>query len=84
MCGIVGLWDLEKRYQSREIRSLVKRMCNTLESRGPDDGDVWIDSKDNFCLGHKRLSILEVSNLERHDYMPFHMLFACLCNLVYG
>lgn len=65
MCGLVGLWDLKKRYRSSEIISLVDKMCKTLKSRGPDDQDIWIDKKNNFCFGHRRLSILEISDLGR-------------------
>lgn len=36
-------------------------MTNTLVHRGPDDFDVWTDSKIGVALGHRRLSILDLS-----------------------
>ena len=63
MCGFVGLWDLKNKYRSHEIISIVKKMRDSLASRGPDDEGIWLDKSSNFCFGHRRLSILEVSRL---------------------
>ena len=63
MCGFVGLWDLKNKYRSHEIISIVKKMRDSLTSRGPDDKGTWLDKSSNFCFGHRRLSILEVSRL---------------------
>jgi asparagine synthase (glutamine-hydrolysing) len=38
-------------------------MTETLVHRGPDDGGVWIDEKAGVALGHRRLSILDLSPL---------------------
>ncbi|MBH71527.1 MAG: asparagine synthase (glutamine-hydrolyzing) [Pelagibacteraceae bacterium] len=62
MCGIVGFWNL--RSQGRgNLQNIICNMTNTLESRGPDDKGTWIDKKNNICLGHRRLSIIELSKL---------------------
>jgi asparagine synthase (glutamine-hydrolysing) len=36
-------------------------MTKTLIHRGPDHGDEWIDSEAGIALGHRRLSILDLS-----------------------
>lgn len=36
-------------------------MTNTLRHRGPDDGDIWVDAETGIALGHRRLSILDLS-----------------------
>ena len=36
-------------------------MTNSLAHRGPDAGDVWADTQTGIALGHRRLSILELS-----------------------
>ncbi len=36
-------------------------MAATLFHRGPDDAGVWADEKDGVALGHRRLSILDLS-----------------------
>ncbi len=52
MCGIVGFnWKDEK---------LIKKLTHLLDHRGPDKQDFYID--DSLCLGHTRLSILDLSD----------------------
>lgn len=36
-------------------------MTESLRHRGPDDGDVWLDETGAVGLGHRRLSILDLS-----------------------
>jgi asparagine synthase (glutamine-hydrolysing) len=36
-------------------------MVNTLKHRGPDDHGVWIDHEGSIAFGHRRLSILDLS-----------------------
>ena len=80
MCGFAGLWDLKKRYQSQELITTVKKMCETLKSRGPDDDDIWLDKKNNFCFGHRRLSIIEISNLGRQPMISRNKRFVIAYN----
>ena len=35
-------------------------MTEAIEHRGPDGGDIWIE--DNIGLGHRRLSIIDLSS----------------------
>ena len=80
MCGFAGLWDLKKRYQSQELITTVKKMCETLKSRGPDDNDIWLDKKNNFCFAHRRLSIIETSNLGRQPMISRNKRFVIAYN----
>lgn len=41
--------------------ALLRRMADTLIHRGPDDGGVWCDSEQRIGLGHRRLSIVDLS-----------------------
>ena len=43
------------------LRSIVLQMTDRLRHRGPDDADVWTDPKAGVALGHRRLSILDLS-----------------------
>jgi asparagine synthase (glutamine-hydrolysing) len=36
-------------------------MADALHHRGPDDGGVWVDEAEGIALGHRRLSILDLS-----------------------
>jgi asparagine synthase (glutamine-hydrolysing) len=56
MCGILGVLSAK-----RTSRDEVCAMLEVLRRRGPDDGDVWQDSEVGISLGHRRLSILDLS-----------------------
>ena len=57
MCGINGILHLQS--QKKVDERLLTKMRDTLEHRGPDDKGLFIEN--NIGLGHRRLSILDVS-----------------------
>ncbi|MGH6989437.1 MAG: asparagine synthase (glutamine-hydrolyzing), partial [Stellaceae bacterium] len=62
MCGLTGFLDSGP--APRESRAAtVAAMTQTLHHRGPDDGGVWIDDEAGIALGHRRLSIIDLSPL---------------------
>ena len=57
MCGFAG-------YLSNKIfneKDILVNMVNKIHSRGPDSEGFWLDSNYGFAVGHKRLSILDLS-----------------------
>ena len=56
MCGIVGAVARE-----RVDRALVERMRDRLVHRGPDAEGLWASPDGRVCLGHRRLSIVDLS-----------------------
>lgn len=68
MCGITGIFSPQG-FDAQQAPSLVRRMTDTLTHRGPDDSDVWLDAEAGIALGHRRLSILDLSPLGRQ---PMH------------
>jgi asparagine synthase (glutamine-hydrolysing) len=59
MCGIAGFIHFA---EGREVPStLLMAMLKPIHHRGPDDGGVWIDEQHGVALGHRRLSILDLS-----------------------
>ncbi|MDC0761646.1 asparagine synthase (glutamine-hydrolyzing) [Brevibacillus sp. AG] len=56
MCGIYGIVRSEKRVYENELRIMGER----LKHRGRDDEGIFLH--DNIGLGHKRLSIIDVTN----------------------
>ena len=57
MCGVVGIW--RRGSGERADPALVERMLATILHRGPDGGGIW--SEGRVALGHRRLSILDLS-----------------------
>jgi len=60
MCGISGVWPAEAAPLD-SVRAVAEAMADTLRHRGPDDGGVWADAEAGIALGHRRLSILDLS-----------------------
>jgi asparagine synthase (glutamine-hydrolysing) len=61
MCGITGFWDTSRQLSVDSLKAIVSKMSNTLIHRGPDDGGSWADADMGIVLGHRRLSILDLS-----------------------
>jgi asparagine synthase (glutamine-hydrolysing) len=57
MCGINGILHLQ--LQKKVDERILTKMRDSLEHRGPDDKGLFIEN--NIGLGHRRLSILDVS-----------------------
>lgn len=58
MCGIVGIANLDGKPVSR---SSLQAMADAVEHRGPDGSGYFVDN--NIGLGHRRLSIIDISAL---------------------
>ena len=62
MCGIAGILKNALKNSdnsTREVSSVIKKMTKILSHRGPDAEGYFISN--NIVLGHRRLSILDVS-----------------------
>ena len=64
MCGISGIWDLDKN-RSSNLTGIINKMSGCLNNRGPDDQGTWVNNKFKICFGHKRLSIIDLSKFGR-------------------
>ncbi|QRM27258.1 asparagine synthase (glutamine-hydrolyzing) [Microvirga sp. VF16] len=60
MCGIAGFLFPTK-YHHDEIFDTLQKMTDALVARGPDDEGHWIDMATGVALGHRRLSIIDLS-----------------------
>lgn len=69
MCGIAGLLEKNTPLDLSAVRESVRRMTSAIIHRGPDDGDVWVDQDAGIALGHRRLSIVDLSPAG-HQPMP--------------
>jgi asparagine synthase (glutamine-hydrolysing) len=57
MCGITGVVSKEG---TGAIRSAIQQMNSRIQHRGPDGEGAFL--KDNISLGHRRLSIIDLSD----------------------
>lgn len=60
MCGICGVLSSENK-PKEILRRGIDRMNQLQSCRGPDDEGIYIDSKESLILGHRRLSIIDLS-----------------------
>lgn len=60
MCGIVGTLSLDPA-RFRVAAPLVEAMRDTMAHRGPDGAGAWVDDTGRIGLGHRRLSIIDLS-----------------------
>ena len=59
MCGIAG-YIFDEGIDDRAVESL-EAMIGAITHRGPDDAGMWFDRSAGVGLGHRRLSILDLS-----------------------
>lgn len=61
MCGIAGLLDPTRASTETHLADLVGIMAATLSHRGPDGGGTWVEPERGVAFGHRRLSVIDVS-----------------------
>jgi asparagine synthase (glutamine-hydrolysing) len=59
MCGICGIRSFSDGFACDD--DVVVRMRDAMVHRGPDDGGSWTDERARCALGHRRLSIVDLS-----------------------
>lgn len=62
MCGFAGFFDHSKSFDQDEFKNTLIDMSDTLHHRGPDDGGIWYDVNQGIGIGHRRLSILDLTS----------------------
>lgn len=67
MCGISGIIDFNKSTSNK--LDYIELMNNSLEHRGPDDSGMWENENQTLAFGHRRLSILDLSQA---GHQPMH------------
>ena len=62
MCGIAGFINKKKKDSLKED---IEKMLSVIEHRGPDDSGVYVNENNRVALGHRRLSIIDLSEMGR-------------------
>jgi asparagine synthase (glutamine-hydrolysing) len=65
MCGIAGVFG----WCDRDDVAVTTALTSALRHRGPDDSGVWASEDGRAVLGHRRLSIIDLSKL---GHQPMH------------
>jgi asparagine synthase (glutamine-hydrolysing) len=60
MCGLTGFVALEPRDRAEALEEL-RNSAAAIAHRGPDGSGVWVDPSGRVGLGHRRLSIIDLS-----------------------
>ena len=66
MCGIAGIYNLN---QSQVSLTNLKKMTDVISHRGPDGEGHWLNTNGNIGFGHRRLSIIDLSE---NGKQPMH------------
>jgi asparagine synthase (glutamine-hydrolysing) len=61
MCGVAGFL-CRGQLTADELGERVSAMTATLSQRGPDADGLWLDEQAGIAIGHRRLSIIDLSN----------------------
>lgn len=61
MCGVTGFFLTNDNKGGDFLKREIKKMNNTLSHRGPNNDDLWFDENEKIYLGHRRLSIIDLS-----------------------
>lgn len=62
MCGIAGFLN-HSGLSSPQMGAILQSMTDAIAHRGPDDQGHWMDETSGIALGHRRLSIRDLSLL---------------------
>lgn len=63
MCGIVGVLDPTASRPAEATDRILADMSDVLLTRGPDGAGTWVDQHAGIGFGHRRLSIIDLSEL---------------------
>lgn len=75
MCGIAGFCNHPKNWKEN-----IEKMNERMYHRGPDAGDIWANEDTSVVLGHRRLSIVDLSE---NGSQPMHSAsgrYVCVFN----
>ena len=74
MCGIAGYFSPEGRFKKHELETIT----NALAHRGPDASGYFLENA--VGLGHRRLSIIDLSEAANQPFFSRNNRFALVFN----
>lgn len=80
MCGIAGFFGGSRDLAGEALAAQVASMTDAIIHRGPDDSGCWVDAAHGVGLGHRRLSILDLSPLGHQPMLSAEGRFVMVFN----
>ena len=77
MCGITGFLGFPA---SGSAEGVLRSMTGAIAHRGPDDAGFWLDAEQQVALGHRRLSIVDLSPLGHQPMLSANGRFVIVFN----
>lgn len=68
MCGITGFMQREAA-SSGDAKQVISLMTDAISHRGPDSAGYWFDDSGALTLGHRRLSVIDLSSTGHQPMM---------------
>ncbi|MBW8041937.1 MAG: asparagine synthase (glutamine-hydrolyzing) [Planctomycetes bacterium] len=75
MCGIVGAISAAPIEEK-----IIEKMRDTMAHRGPDYAGTWISDDSRVCLGHRRLTIIDLSPEANQPFISYDGRFVITFN----
>ena len=76
MCGISGF--IRTRGSDQSDLRILRSMLESIKHRGPDNTGIWQDS--HICIGHTRLSIIDLSKNGNQPMISLSQRYICSFN----
>jgi len=61
MCGFAGFIDFNRSMSKKYLNAYAKKLNEYIKYRGPDSHGEWTDENLGVAIGHRRLSIIDLS-----------------------
>lgn len=77
MCGLVGFFS---KNLSPDVSLILARMSSAITHRGPDAAGAWVDESLGLALGHRRLSVLDLTEAGHQPMLSLDQRFVVIFN----
>src|ERR1043165_5085437 len=76
MCGITGFYSPDKKINNTDL----ERMATCLSHRGPDAAGYFVNDEQTVGLGHRRLSIIDLSSAANQPMFSHNERYVMIFN----
>jgi asparagine synthase (glutamine-hydrolysing) len=76
MCAILGVFSLNHRVSNHTVVS----MSESMKHRGSDNSQFWSNADENVVVGHRRLSIIDLSSTGVQPMISYNSRFIIVFN----